>query len=145
MGEYLKTRYPGIFQYVGKNGTAYGISYRSGGVKHREIIGSSLGEAQGKLAEKKKQVKKGVVLSASEKRKITFRDLAQKYSELKFGKPSSKGSRKYLIGCWYKDEKEELKWKDESLTNMTQRYSHLSRDFQREEVNRLNGRRWGKW
>ena len=53
MGEYVKTRYPGIFQYVGKNGTAYGISYRTGGKKHREIIGPLLGEAQEKLAEKK--------------------------------------------------------------------------------------------
>ncbi len=28
MGEYLKTRYPGIFQYAGKNGTVYGIDGR---------------------------------------------------------------------------------------------------------------------
>lgn len=68
MGEYLKTRYPGIFQYVGKNGTAYGISYRAGGKKHREIIGPLLGEAQEKLAEKKAMGKKGIVLSASEKK-----------------------------------------------------------------------------
>jgi hypothetical protein len=64
MGQYLKTRYPGILQYVGKNGTPYGISYRSGGKKHREIIGPLLGEAQEKLAEKKTLGKKGIVLSA---------------------------------------------------------------------------------
>ncbi len=64
-----KTRYPGIFQYLGSNSTAYGIDYRVGGRKHREIIGSLLGEAQEKLAEKKKLAKKGTVLSASEKRK----------------------------------------------------------------------------
>lgn len=116
MGEYLKTRYPGIFQYVGKNGTAYGISYRAGGKKHREIIGPLLGEAQEKLAEIKKQAKRGTVLSASEKRKISFRSLADKYSELSFGKPSRNDSRKYLIGYWYKEEDKELKWKDEILT-----------------------------
>ena len=117
MGKYLKTRYPGIFQYVGSNGTAYGIDYRVGGKKHREIVGPLLGEAQEKLAEKKKLAKKGTVLSASEKRKITFRDLGEKYSELSFGKPSRKeDSRKYLIGYWYEDETKELKWKDEILT-----------------------------
>lgn len=112
MGEYLKTRYPGIFQYVGKNGAAYGISYRSGGKFHREIISPLLGEAQEKLAEIKKQVKRGTVLSVSEKRKITFRDLAQKYSELQFGKPCSKDNRKYLLGYWYESQSE-LLWKDE--------------------------------
>jgi integrase len=117
MGKYLKTRYPGIFQYVGLNGTAYGIDYRIGGKKHREIIGSLLSEAQEKLAEKRKLAKKGAVLSASEKRRITFRDLAEKYSELSFGKPSRKeDSRKYLIGYWYEDQNKELKWKDEILT-----------------------------
>jgi integrase len=116
MGQYLKTRYPGIFQYVGKNGTAYGISYRAGGKKHREIIGPLLGEAQEKLAEIKKKAKKGTVLSASEKRKIAFIDLAQKYSEISFGKPADNSNEKYFTGYWYKDEDEELKWKDEILT-----------------------------
>ena len=51
---------------MGKNVTAYGISYRVGGKKHREIIGSLLGEDQEKLAEKKAMGKKGIVLSASE-------------------------------------------------------------------------------
>ena len=94
----------------------YGISYRAGGTKHREIVGPLLGEAQEKLAEKKKLAKKGPVLSASEKRKITFRDLAQKYSDLRVEKPSHKATQKYFIGYWYKDENEELKWKDEILT-----------------------------
>ncbi len=116
MGEYLKTRYPGIFQYAGKNGTVYGIDYHSGGKKHREIVGPLLGEAQEKVGEIKRLAKKGTVLSASEKRKISFRSLAEKYSELSFGKPSRKDSRKYLIGYWYEDESKELRWKDEILT-----------------------------
>ena len=69
MGQYPKTRYPGVFQYVGPNGMAHGIDYRIGGKRHREIIGSLLSEAQEKLAEKKKQAKKGMVISAFEKRR----------------------------------------------------------------------------
>ena len=40
MGEYQKTKYPGIFKYIGRNGTVYGIDYYASGRKHREIIGS---------------------------------------------------------------------------------------------------------
>ncbi len=118
MGKYLKTRYPGIFQYIGRNGTVYGIDYRAGGKKHREIVGPLLGETQDRLAEIKKQAKKGTVLSNSEKKKITFRSLAEKYSELVFGKPSDNDSRKYLLGYWYRDKKDgQLKWQDEIITN----------------------------
>ena len=99
MGQYLKTRYPGIFQYVGPNGTAYGISYRSGGKKHREIIGPLLGEAQEKLAEKKAMVKKGPVLSASEKRKITFEKLKEKYCELEKGERFFEVSKKHFVNA----------------------------------------------
>ena len=31
MGEYQKTKYPGIFRYVGKKGTVYGIDYYGDG------------------------------------------------------------------------------------------------------------------
>ena len=99
MGVYLKTRYPGIFQYAGKNGTVYGISYRTGGKKHREIVGELLGEAQEKLAEIKKMAKKGTVLSASEKRKITFEKLKEKYCELQKGERSFEVSKKYFINA----------------------------------------------
>ena len=108
MGQYLKTRYPGIFQYVGKNGTAYGISYRAGGKKHREIIGPLLGEAQEKLAEKKALVKKGTVLSASEKRKITFEKLKGKYCELQKGERSFEVSKKHFVNAvsdFFKDRR----------------------------------------
>jgi hypothetical protein len=57
MGEYLKTRYPGIFQYVGRNGTVYGIDYYAGGKKHREIIGCLLTEAREKLEERRNCLK----------------------------------------------------------------------------------------
>ncbi|MGA2463338.1 MAG: site-specific integrase [Thermodesulfobacteriota bacterium] len=108
MGEYLKTRYPGIFQYVGKNGTAYGISYRAGGKKHREIIGPLLGEAQEKLAEKKALTKKGIVLSAFEKRKITLEKLKQKYCELQKGERFFEISKKYFVNAvsdYFKDKR----------------------------------------
>jgi len=99
MGEYLKTRYPGIFQYVGKNGTVYGISYRVGGVKHREIVGPLLGEAQEKLGEIRKMAKKGPVLSASEKRKITFQNLKEKYCELQKGERSFEVSKRHFVNA----------------------------------------------
>jgi len=108
MGVYLKTRYPGIFQYVGKNGTAYGISYRAGGIKHREIIGPLLGEAQEKLAEKKGQAKRGTILSTSEKRKITFEKLKEKYCELQKGERFFETSKKYFINAvsdFFKDKR----------------------------------------
>jgi integrase len=97
MGEYLKTHYPGIFQYVGKNGTAYGIDYYAGGKKHREIIGPLLGEAQEKLAEKKALAKKGVIVSISQKRKITLREIKGKYEEIQKGEPYFEKTRKYYL------------------------------------------------
>jgi hypothetical protein len=98
MGVYLKTRYQGIFQYVGKNGTAYGISYRTGGKKRREIVGSLLGEAQEKLAEKKAMGNKGIVLSAYEKRKITLRNFVHRSVRILLEKHSHETSEKYFIG-----------------------------------------------
>ena len=105
---YLKTRYPGIFQYVGKNGTAYGISYRARGIKHREIIGPLLGEAQEKLAEKKAQARRGTVLSAFEKRKVTFEKLKEKYCELQKGGRFFEISKKYFVNAiseFFKDKR----------------------------------------
>ena len=108
MGKYLKSRYPGIFQYVGPKGTVYGIDYYAGGKKHREMVGPLLGEAQKKLNERKDQAGKGIVI----KKKKTFRELAQEYSKLRTGNPSHEKSQKYFIG--YFDENNE--WKDMSLT-----------------------------
>jgi len=93
MGQYLKTRYPGIFQYVGKNGAAYGIDYYAGGKKHREIIGPLLGGAQKKLSEKKALAKRGIVAS----RKITFRGLKGRYEEIQKGNRSFETSKKYFL------------------------------------------------
>ena len=109
MGKYLTTRYPGIFQYAGKNGTTYGIDYYAGGKKHREMVGPLLGEARKKLNERKGQAGKGIVI----KKKKTFRELAQEYSKLRAGSLSHEKSQKYFIG--YFDEDNE--WKDMSLTD----------------------------
>ncbi len=46
-GRYEKTKYPGIFKYIGKNGEKYGIDYYSAGEKCREIIGPLLGSKRG--------------------------------------------------------------------------------------------------
>jgi len=82
MGKYLKTHVPGIFKYVGSRGaTIYGISYRSGGRKHREIVGPLLGEARAKLEEVHAMAKSGGFISAAAQRKFTFAELAKKYEE----------------------------------------------------------------
>ena len=92
MGKYLTTRYPGIFQYAGKNGTTYGIDYYAGGKKHREMVGPLLGDAQKKLTERKNQAGKGTVLN----KKKTFRELAQEYSKLRAGSPSLRKAKSIL-------------------------------------------------
>jgi len=139
MGQYLKTRYPGIFQYVGPNGAAYGIDYRAGGKKHREIIGPLLGEAQKKLHERKELAGKGIVM----KKKKTFRQLAQEFSKLKTGNPSYERSQKYSIG--YFDQNKE--WRDMSLTarfgdwKLSQITSHEIEKFRQErKESPVNGR-----
>ena len=109
MGEYQKTIYPGIFKYLGKNGTVYGIDYYAGGKKHREIVGPLLGKAKEKLEDRRKQAKKGIVVQ----KRITFRNLAQECAKFRIGKQSYAGSEKYYIGYW----EESNEWKDESLTN----------------------------
>lgn len=97
MGGYQKTHYPGIFKYVGKNGTVYGIDYYAGGKKHREIIGSLLGEAQEKLAERKAQAKSGNYLSTAQKRRFTFAHLKEEYEKIQKGEPYFEKSRKYYL------------------------------------------------
>ena len=51
MGKYEKTKYPGVFRYTGRCGISYGIDYYADGKKHREMVGSLLGEARSKLEE----------------------------------------------------------------------------------------------
>jgi hypothetical protein len=63
MGQYLRTIYPGIFRYVGTNGTICWIDYYAGGKNHREIIGALLGDAKKKLEERRAQAKRRVVRS----------------------------------------------------------------------------------
>jgi hypothetical protein len=82
MGKYFKTHIPGIFKYVDNHGrVTYGISYRSGGVKHREVVGVLLGEARAKLEEVHALAKSGGFISAAAQRKFTFAHLAKKCEE----------------------------------------------------------------
>jgi integrase len=94
-GLYEKTKYPGIFKYVGKNGEKYGIDYYSGGKKCREIIGPRLGEAQTELANKRALSKAGESLAG--RKKITFKQFSEKYEEIEKGGTYFDKTRKYYI------------------------------------------------
>lgn len=97
MGQYLKTHYPGIFKYVGKNGAVYGIDFYSGGKKHREIVGPLLGEARKKLEERRSMAQGGDYESATNRRRITFEQLLQKYADIQKGEPYFERTRKYYL------------------------------------------------
>ena len=98
MGKYQKTKYPGIFKYVGERGEVYGIDYYSGGKKHREIIGPLLTEAREKLEEKRAMARSGEYQSLSSRKKITFEQLAEKYKEMQKGETYFEKIRKYYLG-----------------------------------------------
>jgi integrase len=111
-GIYEKTIYPGIFKYTGTHGTVYGIDYYSGGKKHREIVGSLLGEAKTRLSEKREQAKDGIVIQ----KRNTFRKLAQEYAKFDCENPSYNRTHKYYIGYWENQEDGTVSWKDMTLT-----------------------------
>ena len=94
-GKYQKTKYPGIFKYVGERGEVYGIDYRAGGKKHREIVGPRLGEAQKKLAERK--ARKGQPLSLVSLKRKTFQDLAEEYEKKFENDPYFQKTRRYYL------------------------------------------------
>jgi integrase len=97
MGEYVKTNYPGIFKYLGKEGEVYGIDYYAGGKKHREIIGPLLTEAREKLEEMRKKARSGNYLSLASRKKIAFKELAEKYKEMQKGEPYYDKTRRYYV------------------------------------------------
>jgi len=95
MGKYQKTKYPGIFKYVGSKSEVYGIDYYAAGKKHREIVGPRLGEAQKKLAERK--AKKRQPISLVTLKRKTFNELAEEYKENFKNDPYFKNTRKYYV------------------------------------------------
>ncbi len=78
MGEYQKTICPGIFKYIGKNETVYGIDYYTGGKKRREIIVELLGNAKQKLKERQDQTRLVIMIE----KKNTFGKLVQELAKL---------------------------------------------------------------
>jgi hypothetical protein len=97
MGTYLKTKYPGIFKYVGSKGEVYGVDYYAGGKKHREIVGPLLTEAQEKLADLRKSARDGGYMSLAARRKFTFDQLAKEYEEKQRGETYFDKTRKYYV------------------------------------------------
>ena len=95
MGKYQKTKYPGIFKYIGIKGEVFGIDYYAAGKKHREIVGLRLGEAQKKLQERRD--KKGRPISLVALKRKTLQDLADEY-ERKYEKdPYFQKTRRYYL------------------------------------------------
>jgi integrase len=92
MGEYQKTRYPGIFRYAGEKGEVYGIDFYADGKRHREIVGEKLGDARAKLEEMRQTAKKGRYQTILKRRKVTFDELLAAYVE------KIKGQRFYQTG-----------------------------------------------
>jgi integrase len=78
---YIKTRYPGILKYQGKKGEIYCIDYYADGKRHREVVGSNLGETRAKLEEMRQTAKKGKYQSVILRRKVTFDELLEAYVE----------------------------------------------------------------
>ena len=97
MGTYLKTKYPGIFKYIGKHGEVYGIDYYAGGKKHREIIGPLLTEARQELEKRRAMSRSGGYQSLALRKKVAFEDLAQRYEETQRGETYFEKSRKYYV------------------------------------------------
>jgi len=79
MGEYQKTKHPGIFKYAGPQGEIYGIDFYASGKRHREIIGSTLDEAKKELERRRQLGKKGKYIPEAKKRKLTFDQLVEDY------------------------------------------------------------------
>ena len=111
-GRYERTATPGVFKYIGKCGVKFGIDfYDPSGRQHREMIGT-FGEAKEELAKKRTLAKQGIVIN----KRITFREVAQKYARLQAGKPSFENSQKYFLGYWKKNERKEEEWHDMILS-----------------------------
>jgi integrase len=96
MGKYEPTRHPSIFKYIGRHGEKYGIDYYAGGKKHREIIGTLLSEAQEELAKKRAMAGNGSPVT--NRKKVTFDQLAEKYEEIQKGETYFEKTRKYYLG-----------------------------------------------
>jgi integrase len=97
MGEYQKTKYPGIFKYVGKKGQAYGIDYYGDGKRHRELIGPKLDDARAKLEEMRQVVKKGKYRGMMMREKIIFDELLDEYIKKVQDQRFFKNSLSYFI------------------------------------------------
>jgi integrase len=114
-GRYERVKnHPGIFRYIGTGGfVSYGISwYTPDGKQHREMIHGGLREAKEELGKKREMAKRGIVIN----RRITFREVAQKYARLQAGKSSFENSQKYFLGYWKKNDRKEEEWQDMILT-----------------------------
>lgn len=96
-GQYLKTKYPGIFMYVGKKGTVYGIDYYANGKKVRKITGPLLGSAREELEKMRRLVKRGDYRAFVQAKKKTFNDLLEEYISKVQDQKFFQNSVKYFV------------------------------------------------
>jgi integrase len=110
-GRYVRVKnHPAIFKYIGK-GVRYGIEYYGpDGRQRKEMIQGGLREAKEELSKKRELAKQGIVIN----KKITFREVAQKFARLQAGKPSFENLQRYWLGFWTKNGQKE-EWCDKVL------------------------------
>jgi integrase len=81
MGKHIRTKYPGIFIYKGREGELYGVDFYANGKRHREIVGPRLTDAREELEKRRGAGRSGVYVSQTTKRARTFEDLAMEYEK----------------------------------------------------------------
>lgn len=93
-GNYQKIEgHAGVFKYVGKQKTAYGIDYYLDGKKHREIVGRLLGDATKRLLE----VKQGSYLPQSVKKTVRLESIMSEYEKNQKGTKYYEGTQRYHL------------------------------------------------
>jgi integrase len=95
-GRYERTKWPGVFRYVGRHGVKYGIDYYVGSKQKREMVGS-LQEAKRKIEEIHASIRKGDYII--DRKRYTFNDFLKRFKEIKEGSGSSyyESTQKYYL------------------------------------------------
>lgn len=108
MGNYEKTKYPGILRYIGAKGEAYAIDFYASGKRHRERIDGGLTKAREELEKRRKAGRAGTLVPQGRLRKFTMEDLVKRYKEDKKENPYFEKTECHyidLIGKYFQGRK----------------------------------------